>query len=122
MFNVECCKLHDRWSLKFFRGMLLNGDPGGFAFFWGGLPGKGAQLFLGGCDLHRNYGMVVILLSFLCNYDNLTLKLHQGKRCYPDEGWLFIGRFKVGSVPGMSVALEASKKVSKSIMSMMQGH
>ena len=63
--------------------------------------------------------MVVILLSFLCNYDNLTLKLHQGKRSYPDEGWLFIGRFKVESVPGMSVTLEASKK---SIMSMMQGH
>ena len=71
------------------------------------------------CNLHRNYGMVVILLFFLCNYDNLTLKLHQGKRCYPDEGWFFIGRFKVRSVPGMSVTLEASKK---SIMSMMQGH
>ena len=55
--------------------------------------------------------MVVILLYFLCNYDNLTLKLHQGKHCYPDEGWLFIGRFKVGSVPRRtSVALEASKK------------
>ena len=102
--------------------MLLNGDTGGFVFFWGGLPGKGLQLFLVGCDLHRNYGIVVILLSFLCNYDNLTLKLHQEKRSYPDERWLFIGRFKVGSVPGMSVALEASKKVSKSIMSMMQGH
>ena len=60
---------------------------------------------------------MVILLSFLYNYDNLTLKLHQGKRSYPDEGWLFIGRFKVGSVPGISVALEASKKVTKSIMS-----
>ena len=54
--------------------------------------------------------MVVILLSFLCKYDNLTLKLHQGKRSYPDEGWLFIGRFKVGIVPGMNAALEASKK------------
>ena len=32
------------------------------------------------------YGMEVILLSFLCNYDNLTLKLHQEKRSYPDEG------------------------------------
>ena len=74
---------------------------------------KGAQFFLGGCDLHRNYGMVVILLSFLCNYDNLTLKLHQEKRSYPDERWLFIGRFKVGSVPGMSVALVASKKSIK---------
>ena len=66
--------------------------------------------------------MVVILLSFLCNYDNLTLKLHQEKRSYPDKRWLFIGRFKVGSVPEMSIALEASKKVSKTIMSMMQGH
>ena len=70
-------------------------------FLWG-LPEKGAQFFLGGCDLYRNYGMVIILLSFLCNYDNLTLKLHPGKRSYPDEGWLFIGRFKVGSVSGMS--------------------
>ena len=60
--------------------------------------------------LHRNYGMIVTLLSFLCNYDNLTLKLHQEKRSYPDERWLFIGRFKVGSVPGKSVALVASKK------------
>ena len=83
---------------------------------------KGSSIFLGGgYDLLRNYGMVVIL-SFLCNYDNLTLKLHQEKRSYPDERWLFIGRFKVESVPRMSVALEASKKVSKPIMSMMQGH
>ena len=70
----------------------------------------------GGYDLNRNYGMVVILLSFLCNYDNLTLQLYQ------KNGVTLIGRFKVGSVPGMSVALEASKKVSKSIMSMMQGY
>ena len=79
-------------------------------FFWGELPEKWAQFFLGGCDLYRNYGMVVILLSFLCNYDNLTLKLDQERRSYPDERWLFIGRFKVGSVPGKSVALVASKK------------
>ena len=105
MFNVECCKVHG--SLKFFRRMLLNGGPCGFEFFWGGLPEKRAQFFLGGCDLHGNYGMVVILLSFLCNYDNLTLKLHKEKRSYSDEGWIFIGRCKVGSVPGMSVPLEA---------------
>ena len=66
--------------------------------------------------------MVVIISSFLCNYDNLTLKLNQKKRNYPDEGWLFIGRFKVGGVPGISAVLVASKKVSKSIMSMMQDH
>ena len=100
--------------------MELNGDPRGFVFFQGGVSGKGAQLFLRGCDLHRNYGMVVIL-SFLCNYDNLTLKLHREKRSYPDERWLFISRFKVGRVPGKSGALVASKKVSKSIMTMIQG-
>ena len=99
--------------------MLLNGHPGDFAFFSGGLLEKGAQYFLGGCDFHRNYVMVLILLSFLYNYDNLTLKLHQRKPGYPDEGWLFIGRFKVGSVPRISVAIKASKKVSRSIMSMM---
>ena len=83
---------------------------------------KRGVIFLGGCDLYRIYGMVVILLSFVCNYDNLTLKLYQEKRSYPDEGWLYIDRFKVGSEPGISVAPVASKKVSKSIMSMMQGH
>ena len=68
---------------------------------------KVISVFLGGaCDLHRNYGMVVVLLSSFCNYDNMTLKLHQGKRCYPDERWPFIGRFKVGSVPGMTFTLE----------------
>ena len=51
---------------------------------------KGGSIFLGGgYDLHRNYGMVVILLSFLCNYDNLTLKLHHGKCSYPDKRCLF---------------------------------
>ena len=29
------------------------------------------------------------------------------------DGFLLVGRFKVGSVPGMSVALEASKKSVK---------
>ena len=57
--------------------------------------------------------MVVILSSFLCNYVNFTLKLHQKKCSYPDEGWRFIGRCRVGSVPGMSVALKASKKCMK---------
>ena len=98
------------------------GILGSFVFFSGRLPEKGAQFFLGGCD-HRNCGMVVILLLLICISDNLTLKLHQGKPSYPDEGWLFIRRFKVGSVPGISVALKkASKKVSKYIMNMMQGH
>ena len=108
--------------MRFFRGMLLNGHPSGFVFCLRRSARKGGSIFLGGCDLHRNYGMVVILLSFLCNYDNLTPKLHQEKRSYPDEGWLFNGRFKIGSVAEMSDALEGSKKVSKSIKSMMQGH
>ena len=73
---------------------------------------KGGSTFRRGvCDLHRNYGLVVIVLSFLCNCDNLTLKLHQGKRSYPNERWLFSGRFKVLSVPGKSVVLVTSKKV-----------
>ena len=122
MFNLECWKIHGRWSLKSFTGMLLKEHPGGFVFFWAGLSEKGAQFFLGGHELHKNYVMVVILLSFSSNFGNLTLKLHQEKRSYP-EGWFFIGRFKVGSVPGKSVAFEAfKKKVLKSIMNMMQGH
>ena len=32
MFNVECCKLHDM-KFEIFRGMLLIGYPGRFAFF-----------------------------------------------------------------------------------------
>ena len=41
---------------------------------------KGVSIFLGGgSDLHRNYGRVVILLSFLFNYGTLTLKLDQEK-------------------------------------------
>ena len=74
---------------------------------------KEGSIFLGEWCLHRNYRMVVILLSFLCSYDDLALKLHQEKRSYPDEGWILIGRFKVGSVPGMSVAREASKQSIK---------
>ena len=57
--------------------------------------------------------MVVISLPFLCNYHNLTPKLHQGKHSYPDGGWRFIGRFTVGIVPGISVALKACKKSIK---------
>ena len=102
--------------------MLLNGDPGGFVFFEADCQERGLNFSWGGCDLHRNYGLAVILLFFLCNYDNLTLKLHQEKRTYPNERWLFIGRFKVGSVPGKSVVIVTSKKVQKSILSMMQGH
>ena len=78
-------------------------------FFFSGLSEKGVQFFLGGFELHKNYVMVVILLSFSSNFGNLTLKLHQEKRNYP-EGWFFIGRFKVGIVPGKSVAFEAFKR------------
>ena len=70
---VWCEMLQISWPLKFskfIRGILLNGDPGGFVLFRDGLPEKGGHFFLGGSDLHRNYGMIVILLSFLFNYDN----------------------------------------------------
>ena len=56
---------------------------------------RGAQLILGKCELHRNYGMVVILFYFLCKHDNLTPKLHQEKRSHPVKKWFFIGIFKV---------------------------
>ena len=72
---------------------------------------KGGSTFLGECEIHRNCGLVVILLSFLFNFDNLKLKLHQEKRSCPNERWLFIGRFKVGSAPGKSIVLVTSKKV-----------
>ena len=104
------------WQIKFeifqkrcwYRGSL---------FFWSRLPEKrGSNFSFGGrkwvgvgcCGLHRNYGVVVILLSVLCNY-NLILRLHQKKLSYLDAGWLFIDRFKAGNVPGMSVVLGASK-------------
>ena len=90
--------------------MLLNGHPGGFVFFETDCHKRRLSFSWGAYDLHRNYGMVVILLSF-CSYDNLTLKLHQKRRSYQVEGWLFIDRFKAGNVPGMSVALVVSKKV-----------
>ena len=45
---------------------------------------------------------VVILLSpLLCKSDDLILKLHQKKKQLPYGGWLFIGRSKEESVPGM---------------------
>ena len=44
--------------------------------------------------------MVLILLLLTCNHDNCILKSHL-KNSYLDEGWLFIGSLKVGSVLGM---------------------
>ena len=74
MVYVECRKLPDKWSLRFFREMLLN-----FYSEWGG------EMW----PLHRNYGIVVILLSFLCNYDNLILKLHhENSRYLMKDGFL----------------------------------
>ena len=101
MFNAEYSKLYGSGSLNFLKGTLLNGHPGGFVFFQEVCHKifLEAQFFLRECDLYRKCGMAVILLSFLYNYNNLALKLHQGKRSYPDL-----------------------KRVSKSTMSMMQGH
>ena len=86
MFNAEYSKLYGSRSLNFFKGTLLNGHPGGFVFFQKVCQKifLEAQFFLRECDCHRKCGMVVILLSFLYNYDNLALKLHQGKRSYSD--------------------------------------
>ena len=45
--------------------------------------------------------MVVILLFSLCNPQSGT-KTIPDKKNYLDEGWLFIGKFIVGSVSGMT--------------------
>ena len=89
------------------------GIPVALPFFQANWQEKVVRFFFGDVTSIETAIMVVILLSFLCNYYNLTLKLHQGKRSYSDEEWLFIGRFKVGSVPGISVALKASKESIK---------
>ena len=75
-------------KLEFFLGggMLLNGDPGGFVFFEADCQETGLKFSLGDVTSIET-GLVI--LSFLCNYDNLTLKLHQEKRSYPNERWLF---------------------------------
>ena len=45
--------------------------------------------------------MVLILFLILCNHGNLIVKLHEIKHSDLNEGWVFIGSFKVGSVPRM---------------------
>ena len=45
--------------------------------------------------------MVLILFLILCNHGNLIVKLHEIKYSDLNEGRVFIGSFKVGSVPRM---------------------
>ena len=59
--------------------------------------------------------MVVILLSLLCNYDKLILKLHKQNHSCLDGGWLLLADWKVKNVSGMSVVLIASKNKSVKI-------
>ena len=59
----------------------------------------------------RSNSMVLSSLFLLSNRGNLTLKLHQ-KNSYLNEGWLFIGRFKVGSLPRMESIADASERCS----------
>ena len=100
--------------MKFFYGNAAKWASWWLCIFLRGTAREGGSTFLRGYNLHRNYAMVVIKIK--------TLKLHQEKCSYPNEGQTFIGRFKLGRVPGVSVALEASKKVSKCIMTMIQDH
>ena len=76
-----------------------------FYFFVADCQKRRAQFFYG-------RGVVTSIETLLFNYDNLTLKLQQKKRSDLDEKWLFIGKFKVGGVPGISVDLAASKNKS----------
>ena len=50
------------------------------------------------CKKYLSYSMVLILLLLLCNHDSSIIKLHQKRSSYLDEGWLFIGSFKVRSL------------------------
>ena len=44
--------------------------------------------------------MVLFLFHLLCNHDNLKINYIR-KTSHLDEEWLFVGRFEVGSVPGI---------------------
>ena len=66
----------------------------GFVIFWN-------VMALQFCKWYLPCSMVLTLLVLLCNHGNLIIKLHQKKNGYCDEGWLFIGSFKIGSVPGI---------------------
>ena len=47
--------------------------------------------------------VILHLLSLICNHGNFTLKLYasEKKTRYLNDGWPFIDRFKVGSLPRM---------------------
>ena len=79
----------------------------------------GISFSWGGFDHHRNYGMVVILLSFFCSYDNLTLKLHQGKHATLMMDSILLAYSKMEVYQEWVLLLKYLKKF---IMSMMQGH
>ena len=81
------------------------------SFFEADCQKRGLNFSWGRCDLHRNYGMVIILLSFLCNYDNLILKLYQEKRSYlMKDGFLLKNSKLEVCQECWSVALVASEK------------
>ena len=91
MFNVKCCKLHDRRIFKLFKGMLLNGHPGNFVIFEADCQKMGLSFSWWG----------VLPPQKLWHGGNFIVFVY--------KRWVFIGRFEVGTVPGTSVALEASK-------------
>ena len=55
---------------------------------------KGASVFLRGIELPYKLWYGSNFIVFFGDYDNFTLKLRQKKHSYPDEGWVFVGRFK----------------------------
>ena len=74
----------------------------GFNFPWGMWP-------------HKNYSMVVILLSFLCNYDNVTLNyIRKNVATQMKDGFLLAD----AKLAVYHEWVKHLKKVSKSIMSM----
>ena len=112
MWNVTNFMTDEVWN--FFRGMLLNEHPGNF----GGLPKKGVN-FPWGMWLHKNYCMVVILLSFLCNYDNVTLNyIRKNVATQMKDGFLLAD----AKLALYQEWVKHPKKVSKSITSKTKYH
>ena len=105
-----------RWSLKFFRGMLLNGDPGAFVLFLRRNARKGGSTFLRGMwPLWKLWYGSNIIVFFVCEHDALTLRLYQVNAATLMKGGFLLAdsKLQVSQDPWKSVTLVAFKKSIK---------
>ena len=105
-----------RWSLKFFRGMLLNGDPGAFVLFLRRNARKRGSTFLAGMwplwKLWYGSNFIVFFCVWIWYFDT---KIISGKRSYPDKRWILLAdsKLEVSQDTWKSVTLVAFKKSIK---------